>query len=107
MRKVFYNITITGLSVAVCVGDRHGRAHRRDCLAPEALRFRFWAWFESTDINLLGFVIVGMFVATWAIALAIWRFGHIEEKWSAHLGDGDHVTEPAGPVVGYPTSGPR
>jgi nickel/cobalt transporter (NiCoT) family protein len=32
-------------------------------------------------------VIVGMFVATWAIAVAIWRFGHIEERWTAHLND--------------------
>ena len=47
----------------------------------------FWNWFESININLLGFVIVGMFVATWAIALAVWRFGHIEERWSAHLTD--------------------
>jgi high-affinity nickel-transport protein len=30
-------------------------------------------------------VIVGMFVATWAIALSVWRFGRIEERWSAHL----------------------
>jgi high-affinity nickel-transport protein len=30
-------------------------------------------------------VIVGLFVATWAIALAVWRFGRIEEKWSADL----------------------
>jgi high-affinity nickel-transport protein len=33
------------------------------------------------DINKAGFVIVGMFVATWAIALAIWHFGKIEQKW--------------------------
>ncbi len=36
-------------------------------------------------VNLLGFVIVAMFVATWVIALAIWRLGRIEERWSAHL----------------------
>ena len=30
-------------------------------------------------------MIVGMFVATWAIALAVWRLGRIEERWSAHL----------------------
>jgi high-affinity nickel-transport protein len=37
------------------------------------------------NINLLGFVIVGMFVATWAIALSVWRFGRIEERWSGSL----------------------
>jgi nickel/cobalt transporter (NiCoT) family protein len=25
---------------------------------------------------------VGLFVVTWAVALLIWRFGHIEEKWN-------------------------
>ena len=49
----------------------------------------FWIWFENIDINLLGFVIVGMFVATWAIALSIWRFGRIEERWSTHLKEGE------------------
>ncbi len=47
----------------------------------------FWNWFESIDINFLGFVIVGMFVATWAIALSLWHFGGIEERWTAHLTD--------------------
>jgi hypothetical protein len=30
-------------------------------------------------------------VATWAGALAIWKYGHVEEKWTARLrasGDG-------------------
>ena len=45
----------------------------------------FWAWWENININTLGFIIVGMFVATWAIALAIWRLGRIEERWSVDL----------------------
>jgi nickel/cobalt transporter (NiCoT) family protein len=49
----------------------------------------FWHWFENIDINFLGFLIVGMFVATWAIALSVWRFGRIEERWSAHLGESE------------------
>jgi high-affinity nickel-transport protein len=39
---------------------------------------------QNIDLNVLGFVIVGLFVATWALAAAVWRFGHIEERWSAH-----------------------
>jgi len=27
-------------------------------------------------------VIVGLFVVTWLVALAVWRFGRIEERWS-------------------------
>jgi high-affinity nickel-transport protein len=40
------------------------------------------------NINTAGFVIVGMFIATWAAAMLVWRFGHIEEKWSARLQTG-------------------
>ena len=37
------------------------------------------------NINTAGFVIVGMFVLTWLAALLIWRFGRIEERWTAGL----------------------
>jgi len=88
VRKVFYNITITGLSVAVALVI--GTIEVGGLIAAELnLSGSFWGWFENIDINVLGFVIVAMFVATWVIALAIWRFGHIEERWTAHLGDRD------------------
>ena len=35
--------------------------------------------------GLLGFIIVGLFLATWAIAVSWWRLGHVEERWSRHL----------------------
>ncbi len=34
-------------------------------------------------------MIVGMFVVCWASALAFWRFGRVEERWSARLPRGD------------------
>ena len=84
VRKVFYNITITGLSVAVALVI--GTIELGGLIASQlSFSGSFWAWFEHININLLGFVIVGMFVATWAIALSVWRFGRIEERWSAHL----------------------
>jgi len=87
VRKVFYNITITGLSVAVALVT--GTIELGGLIAEELnLSGSFWSWFETIDINLLGFIIVGMFVATWAIALSVWRFGRIEERWSAHLDAG-------------------
>jgi high-affinity nickel-transport protein len=84
IRKVFYNITITGLSVAVALVI--GTIELGGLVASQlGLSGVFWTWFEHIDINLLGFVIVAMFVATWVIALAIWRLGRIEERWSGHL----------------------
>jgi high-affinity nickel-transport protein len=84
VRKVFYNLTITGLSVAVAlvIGtiEIGGLVSSRlDLSGP------FWSWFENVDINFLGLLIVAMFVATWVIALLIWRFARIEERWSAHV----------------------
>jgi nickel/cobalt transporter (NiCoT) family protein len=80
VRKVFYNITITGLSVAVAVVI--GTIELGGLVASELnLSGSFWTWFEKIDINLLGFIIVGMFVTTWALALAVWRFGRIEQRW--------------------------
>jgi nickel/cobalt transporter (NiCoT) family protein len=86
VRKVFYNVTITGLSVAVAL--LIGTIELGGLVASQlGLSGSFWTWFENIDINLLGFVIVAMFVAAWVIALAIWRLGRIEERWSAHLVD--------------------
>ncbi len=84
VRKVYYNITITGLSVAVAL--LIGTVELLGLLASE-LRWHggFWGWIAGLDINLLGFVIVGMFVLTWIVALVVWRLGRIEDKWTAHL----------------------
>ena len=41
----------------------------------------FWTFMGTFDINKAGFVIVGMFVLTWAVALSVWHFGKIEQKW--------------------------
>jgi high-affinity nickel-transport protein len=92
VRKVFYNITITGLSVAVALVI--GTIELGGLIAQHLeLSGDFWNWFENIDINLLGYIIVGMFIVTWGGALSVWRLGHIEERWSPHLDD-DH-TRPA------------
>ena len=88
VRKVFYNLTITGLSVAVAVVI--GTIELGGLIASQLnLSGSFWNWFENININFLGFVIVGMFIATWAIAVSVWRYGRIEERWDADLPDVD------------------
>jgi nickel/cobalt transporter (NiCoT) family protein len=83
---VFYNLTITGLSVAIAAVI--GTIELGGLLASELhLSGAFWGWFENIDLNVLGFVIVGLFVATWAIALSVWRVCRIEERWGAALRD--------------------
>ncbi|MGH2888005.1 MAG: HoxN/HupN/NixA family nickel/cobalt transporter [Solirubrobacteraceae bacterium] len=88
VRKVFYNLTITGLSVAIALVI--GTIELGGLIAQHLkLAGSFWGWFEHIDINMLGFVIVGLFAATWAISLSVWRFGRIEQRWSAHLAVGE------------------
>ncbi|MGH9043305.1 MAG: HoxN/HupN/NixA family nickel/cobalt transporter [Acidimicrobiales bacterium] len=82
LRKVFYNLTITGLSVFVAFFV--GAVELFGLLAADAhLSGPFWSFLERFNINTAGFVIVGVFVATWAVALSIWHFGKLEEKWAA------------------------
>ena len=86
VRKVFYNITITGLSVAIAA--LIGTIELGGLTASELnLSGTFWNWFENININMLGFVIVALFITTWTIALTIWRYAHIEERWTAHLSE--------------------
>jgi len=95
IRKVYYNIIITGLSVAVAFVI--GTIELVGLLSTEFhLRGSFWRTMADFNINRAGFIIVGMFVVTWVVALAIWRFGHIEARWdrSAEL-----VTPEAGTAL--------
>jgi len=82
IRKVYYNLTITGLSVFVAVFI--GTIEILGLIGQEyGLNGGFWSFMGSFDINKAGFVIVGIFVLTWAAALAIWHFGKIEHKWDS------------------------
>ncbi|MFD7541560.1 HoxN/HupN/NixA family nickel/cobalt transporter [Streptomyces sp. NPDC059819] len=84
VRKVYYNLTITGLSVAVALII--GTIELLSLLADKLeLHGAFWDWAASLDLNIIGFVIVGLFFATWIIAIAAWKYGRIEEKWTADL----------------------
>jgi len=84
VRKVYYNITITGLSIVIAFAI--GTIEIFGLIAQEAnLGGWFWDYFCNFDINHAGFIIVGLFLATWVIALGVWRFGRIEDKWNAGM----------------------
>jgi high-affinity nickel-transport protein len=84
VRKVYYNLTITGLSVAVALII--GTVELLGLIGEKAdLHGAFWDWVGGLDLNIIGYLIVGLFFVTWAVAFAVWRFGNIEEKWQAGL----------------------
>ena len=44
-----------------------------------------WDVVSGVDLNIVGYIVVGLFVVTWALALAVWRFGRIEQRWDAGM----------------------
>jgi high-affinity nickel-transport protein len=93
VRKVYYNITITGLSVAVAMII--GLIELVGLLADKLdIQSGPLHAVGQLDLNAVGYVIVGLFVVTWVVALAIWRYGRIEERWSTGLADAPVATCP-------------
>ena len=70
VRKLYYNLTVTGLSVAVALGIG-------------TIELLSVAGIASIDLNAIGYIVVALFALTWLIALAVWRFGRIEQRWAA------------------------
>jgi len=80
VRKVYYNIVITGLSVAVALFV--GGLELLQVLSTQLnLTGGFWNYTNSFNLNSAGFIIVAAFVVVWALAILIWRYGKIEQRW--------------------------
>jgi nickel/cobalt transporter (NiCoT) family protein len=87
VRKVFYNLTVTLLSVTVAlvigVLVLAGLLVERLALDSGPL-----VWAASLDLEYVGFAIVGLFVVSWLIAALVWRLGRIEQRWAPEPADG-------------------
>src|SRR5262249_53920283 len=84
VRKVYYNITVTSLSVAgaLTVGPSELPPVRGTRLA---LTTGFFGWLQGLDFGSIGYGVVGLFVVTWALSVVVWKKRRIEERWSATL----------------------
>jgi len=84
VRKVFYNLTVTALSVFVALFV--GLFELSQLLIQQLdLRGGVWDVIGGMNLGVMGFVIVGAFIVTWAGAILIYRGLHIEERWSSGL----------------------
>ena len=93
VRKVYYNLVITGLSIGAAFII--GTIELLGVLTSELhLRGAFWDVMANFNINVAGFVIAAMFVLVWAAALAYWRWGKVEDRWSAGLAAAAAAPEP-------------
>ncbi len=87
LRAVYYNVVVTALSVAVAL--LIGAQEIISLLAAEfGIAEGPLAWVGGLDLGAMGFLIVGLFVLTWAVAVAVWRFGRLEQRWTpGHAGE--------------------
>ncbi len=84
VRKVYYNITVTTLSVAVALAI--GTVELLQVLAIKVgLDGPFWSWLRDLNFGTLGYGVVGIFVLTWAASVVIWKTRRIEERWNAFV----------------------
>jgi len=84
VRKVFYNLTITSISVAVAliIGTIELIGVLADRLSIESGPL---AAIANVNLDYAGYAIVILFVVSWVVAISVWKFGRIEERWSADL----------------------
>jgi nickel/cobalt transporter (NiCoT) family protein len=82
VRKVYYNLVITGLSITVAfligtieiVGLLSSELHAHGGV---------WDFVANFDINRAGFVVAGLFVVVWAGAVIYWKLAGVEHRWTA------------------------
>ena len=81
VRKVFYNLTVTVLSVlaALVIGTIVLGQVVAEKLAVSTGPL---GWVAAIDLQYVGYILVALFAGTWLIALAVWRFARVEERWS-------------------------
>nr|WP_040209672.1 HoxN/HupN/NixA family nickel/cobalt transporter [Neobacillus jeddahensis] len=84
LRKVYYNLTITALSVVAAI--LIGMIELAQVFS-EKMGFSdgAWHWLQNLDIGWLGYLLVGLFLFSWGISYIIWKFFKIEERWNTPL----------------------
>lgn len=93
IRKVYYSLTVTGISVMVAV--LIGGVELVGLLNQKlGLHDPVTAWIAGINIESVGYIIVAALVLTWLGSTAYWKLGKVEERWA------NRGTDPAGPLEG-------
>ena len=84
LRKVYYNLTITGLSILAA--GVIGIIEVLQVFAQESGRNNgFWLWLQNLNFNIMGFILVGMFVVVWAMSYIGWKLLRLDQKESSFV----------------------
>jgi len=79
LRKIYYNLTITVISVFVALAI--GTIELLQVIGDELnLTGPFWGWLENMDFETIGYVIISMFLVSWLIAVAIWKYKRFDKR---------------------------
>lgn len=81
IRKIYYNITITAISViaALLIGTVELLQILVDKLQ---LKGSIWEFIENIQFDNIGYILVILFIISWLISTLIWKFGKVEQRWS-------------------------
>ncbi len=75
MRKVFYNLTVTGLSVVVALAV--GTIELLSIAAGRftALQGAFWDGVRHWNSQATGYAVVALFLGSWVVSVGVWKWG--------------------------------
>ncbi len=90
LRKIYYNITTTGLSifVAFVIGTIQFVGVLSDKTNID--NYQPFTFIAGLDLNRVGLFIVASFVGAWLISVLIWRFGNYEARYSSGIAETEH-----------------
>ena len=84
IRKVYYNITITSLSIVVALAV--GTVELLQVMSTNlALHGEFWDSLNNLDFSTLGYAVVAIFIIVWTASVSIWKLRRIEDRWNATI----------------------
>lgn len=90
LRKIWYNITTTGLSVAVAllIGSIEILQVLSRRLGWKGTFFEFLN--DKLDFGVLGYIIVGMFLLAWIGSVLLWKVRRVEQRYGHRVADPEH-----------------
>jgi high-affinity nickel-transport protein len=81
LRKVFYNLTVTGLSVVVALFV--GTIELAGIVSGQVLHVHsgIWDTIQRIDFQTMGYAVAALFAACWILSVTVWRLGQFERRW--------------------------
>ncbi len=78
LRKIYYNLSVTGLSIIAALGI--GFIELAQILTPKlGLNYGIWEWIQNLNFAGIGYVLVVLFILSWAISYIIWKVFRLEK----------------------------